>query len=321
MTVNQRVAGSSPAGGAMEQEWKYFLQQFELHLRLECLLSEHSIIAYLSDVKKFAQFLLPKSISPLTVKSTHIQDFFCILHDLGIKATSQSRMLSGLRVFYKFLCLGNHLTKDPTKLIESPQLGRYLPSVLSVPEIEAMFEAIDHSTPIGVRNRAIVETLYGTGMRVSELVSLKLSHIYFEESFVRVIGKGNKERLIPIGAVALKYIKIYLQEVRSHMSIKSAHLDTLFLNRRGSSLSRVMIFLMVQSLARKANIHVKVGPHIFRHSFATHLIEGGANLRAIQEILGHSSITTTEIYTHLDRHYLKQTMQDYHPRSHLHDTK
>lgn len=301
----------------MEQEWKSFLSQFEAYLRLERLLSEHSIIAYLSDVTKFARFLLGKEVSPLAVDSIHIQEFLAVLRDVGMMATSQSRILAGLRVFYKFLWLGGHITKDPTKLIESPQLGQHLPSVLSVLEIEAIICAIDHSTPIGMRNRAIVETLYGIGVRVSELVSLKLGHIYFEENFVRVIGKGNKERLIPIGAIALKYIKLYVQEVRSHMSIQSRYLDTLFLNRRGSGLTRVMIFLMVQALARKAKIHVEVGPHVFRHSFATHLIEGGADLRAIQEMLGHSSITTTEIYTHLDRNYLRQIIQDYHPRSHL----
>ncbi len=299
----------------MKQEWKSFLQQFEAYLRLERLLSEHSIVAYLADVTKFSRFLLAKSVTPLTVGSMHIQDFLLALHQAGMKATSQSRMLSGLRVFYKFLRLGRHISKDPTKLIESPRLGKHLPSILSVSEIEAIMNAIDHSTPIGMRNRAIVETLYGTGIRVSELVSLKLSHIYFEESFIRVIGKGNKERLIPIGAIALKYIKLYIEQVRTHMDIKPGYLDTLFLNRRGRGLTRVMIFLMVQGLARKANINIEIGPHIFRHSFATHLIEGGADLRAIQEMLGHSSITTTEIYTHLDRDYLKQIMQDYHPRS------
>ncbi|WP_342265695.1 site-specific tyrosine recombinase [Cardinium endosymbiont of Philonthus spinipes] len=305
----------------MEQEWKCFLSHFEVYLRLERLLSDHSIAAYLADVAKFSRFMLGKAVSPLTVDTAHIQEFLATLHDVGMMATSQSRILSGLRVFYKFLWLGRHITKDPTKLIESPQLGKYLPSVLSVFQVEAMVHAIDHSTPIGMRNRAIVETLYGTGVRVSELISLKLSHIYFEENFVRVIGKGNKERLIPIGAVALKYIKHYVQEVRSHMAIQSDYLDTLFLNRRGRGLTRVMIFLMVQALARKAKVQVEVGPHIFRHSFATHLIEGGADLRAIQEMLGHSSITTTEIYTHLDKSYLKQVMQTYHPRSHLNGSK
>ncbi|MCT4697310.1 MAG: site-specific tyrosine recombinase [Candidatus Cardinium sp.] len=302
----------------MEHEWKSLLQQFETYLRLERLLAEHSILAYIADVTRFAQFLWGRGVVPVTVNSIHIQSFLSELHALGMKATSQARILSGLRIFYKFLWLGQHITKDPTKLIASPHLGQHLPSVLSVSEIEAMIGAIDHSTPLGTRNRAIVETLYGTGVRVSELITLKLSHIYFEENFVRVIGKGNKERLIPIGAMALKHIKWYVQEVRSHMGIKSGCLDTVFLNRRGGSLTRVMVFLIVQALARKAKINVEVGPHIFRHSFATHLIEGGADLRAIQEMLGHSSITTTEIYTHLDRHYLRQVMQDYHPRSRLH---
>ncbi|CDG49848.1 site-specific tyrosine recombinase XerD [Cardinium endosymbiont of Bemisia tabaci] len=295
----------------------FLLQQFETYLRLERLLAKHSIKAYLSDVRKFTQFLLNKTLTPLTVDDAHIQEFLAKLHYIGIKATSQSRMLSSLRLFYKFLSLGHHITKDPTKLIESPHLGKHLPFILSISEIEHLIKAIDHSTPIGVRNRAIVETLYGTGIRVSELISLKLSHIYFEENFIRVIGKGNKERLIPIGAMALKYIKLYIEGVRTHMKIKPGYLDILFLNRRGSSLTRVMIFLMVQALARKAKINVEVGPHVFRHSFATHLIEGGADLRAIQEMLGHSALTTTEIYTHLDRSYLKQIMQDYHPRSHL----
>jgi integrase/recombinase XerD len=247
----------------------------------------------------------------------HIRAFLVALHSGGMKATSQSRVLSALRVFYKFLLLDNHITEDPTGLVESPQLGRYLPSVLSVPQIVSMIKVIDHSTPTGMRNRAIVETLYGTGMRVSELTDLKASHVYFEEGFVRVIGKGNKERLVPIGAIALKYIKLYVEEVRVHMDISSGYSDYLFLNRRGKNLTRVMIFLIVQELAKKAKINMEVGPHIFRHSFATHLVEGGADLRAVQEMLGHSSITTTEMYTHLDRNYLKQIIQDYHPRNHI----
>ncbi|MGI2261972.1 tyrosine recombinase [Candidatus Cardinium hertigii] len=295
----------------------FLLQQFETYLRLQCLLANHSIKAYLSDITKFTQFLLNKTVTPLTADSAHIQEFLAKLHHIGIKATSQSRMLSSLRLFYKFLSLGHQITKDPTKIIESPHLGKHLPSILSTWEIERIINVIDHSTPIGVRNRAIVETLYGTGIRVSELISLRLSHIYFQENFIRVIGKGDKERLIPIGAMALKHIKLYIEGVRAHMDIKPGYLDILFLNRRGKSLTRVMIFLMVQALARKAKIDVEVGPHIFRHSFATHLIEGGAHLRAIQEMLGHRSLTTTEIYTHLDRDYLKQIMQDCHPRSRL----
>lgn len=299
----------------MEGEWKYFLQQFGMYLRLERALAENSIVAYASDVQKLAHFLQDQNVSPLSVSPSHIHSFLTALHQIGIKATSQSRMLSALRVFYKFLLIDHHIVEDPTQLIESPQLGLHLPSVLSVCQIEAIIKAIDLSTPNGIRNRAIVETLYSSGIRVSELTSLKLSHIYFEEGFLRVVGKGNKERLVPIGAVALKYIKLYVEEVRTQINIQVGHLDCLFLNRRGKFLTRVMVFIIVKELARKAHINIEVSPHIFRHSFATHLVEGGADLRAVQEMLGHKSITTTEIYTHLDRNYLKQIMQDYHPRS------
>lgn len=305
----------------MDQEWKNFLQKFEMYLRLERSLSEHSIMAYLADVVKFAQFVLHANVLPLGVESAHIQSFLVALHSMGIKATTQSRLLSALRAFYQFLLRDNLIAVDPTALIERPRLGQHLPSVLSVSQIEAMFSVIDHATPIGMRNRAIVETLYSTGIRVSELITLKLSHVYFEEGFIRVIGKGNKERLVPIGAIALRYMELYVKEVRPYMDIKPGYTDCLFLNRRGKMLTREMIFLVVQELARKAKINVAVGPHTFRHSFATHLVEGGADLRAIQEMLGHSSITTTEIYTHLDSHYLRQIIQDYHPRSHMHNDK
>ena len=299
----------------MEKEWKPLLERFELYLRLERSLAENSTIAYIADVKKFAQFLVRKRVSPLFAAPLHLRAFLLMLHRIGMKAASQSRILSALRVFYKFLLLDNHITEDPTKFVESPQLGRHLPSVLSVVEIESIIRAIDQATPIGVRNRAIVETLYSTGIRVTELITLKLSHIYFEEGFICVIGKGNKERFVPIGSIALKYIKLYVETVRLHMDIKPVYSDCLFLNRRGKRLTRVMVFLIVQELARNAKINIEVSPHVFRHSFATHLVEGGADLRAIQEMLGHSSITTTEIYTHLDRNYLRQIIQDYHPRS------
>lgn len=299
----------------MEGKWKYFLQQFGMYLRLERALAENSIVAYTADVQKLAHFLQDQDVSPLSVSPSHIHSFLKALHQIGIKASSQSRMLSALRVFYKFLLIDHHIAEDPTQLIESPQLGLHLPSVLSVCQIESVIKAIDLSTPNGIRNRAIVETLYSSGVRVSELTSLKLSHTYFEEGFLRVVGKGNKERLVPIGAVALKYIKLYVEEVRTQINIQIGHLDYLFLNRRGKFLTRVMIFIIVKELAKKAYINIEVSPHIFRHSFATHLVEGGADLRAVQEMLGHRSITTTEIYTHLDRNYLKQIMQDYHPRS------
>ncbi|TDG95658.1 Tyrosine recombinase XerD [Cardinium endosymbiont of Culicoides punctatus] len=302
-------------GLLMEEKWKYFLQQFEMYLRLERALAENSITAYTADIQKLAIFLQRQKISPLTTTPTHIHEFLAALHHVGMKATSQARILSALRTFYQFLLTAHHIAEDPTQLIESPQLGRYLPSVLSVHQIESMFKAIDLSTPNGIRNRAMVETLYSSGVRVSELTALKLSHVYFEEGFLRVIGKGNKERLVPIGAVALKYIKRYIEEVRSQMNIQMGHLDCLFLNQRGKMLTRVMIFLIIKALAKKAQVDMDVGPHVFRHSFATHLVEGGADLRAVQEMLGHCSITTTEIYTHLDRNYLKQIIQDYHPRS------
>ncbi|MBX9889867.1 MAG: site-specific tyrosine recombinase XerD [Amoebophilaceae bacterium] len=299
----------------MYKEWRFFLQQFDTYLRLERVLSENSTLSYLSDLKKFVQFIQAEAASPLTVEPQHILTFLASLHSSGIKATSQARMLSALRVFYQSVQLDHPTLKDPTEQIESPQLGKYLPTVLSVDQIEQMLSVIDHTTPLGMRNRAIVETLYSTGVRVSELITLRVSHIYVDEGFIRVIGKGNKERFVPIGKIALKYIKLYMEEIRALMSIKSAFLDYLFLNMHGRKLTRVMIFLIIQDLAKKANIPTEVSPHVFRHSFATHLVEGGADLRAVQEMLGHSSITTTEIYTHLDRNYLKQMIQDYHPRS------
>lgn len=292
--------------------WRTALQAFEDYLRLERSLAANSVLAYLSDASRFARFV---STDPLSVTAAEIRGFLEALHETGIQARSQARMLSALRVFYAHVRLERPNHKDPTALVELPQLGRKLPSVLSVHQIEAMLQAIDHSTPLGIRNRAILEVLYGTGMRVSELISLPMSHLYADEGCVRIVGKGNKERLVPIGAVALKYTQIYLQEVRMHVQVHPDHADVLFLNRSGKGLTRVTVFLLIQALARKAHIPTKVSPHVFRHSFATHLIEGGADLRAIQEMLGHSSIATTELYTHLDRDYLKQTIQMHHPRN------
>lgn len=301
----------------MEPKWQYFLKQFEIYLRLECSLAQNSIIAYITDLTKFAKFLYNKVESPTLVHADNIRSFLVFLNDIGLQPTSQCRILSALRTFYKFLHLEHPNIEDPTQFIENPKLGQKLPTVLSVSQIESMIQVIDHSTPHGMRNRAIIETLYSTGTRVSELISLKQSHIYFDEGFIRVIGKGNKERLIPIGQIALKYIKIYIHEIRHHLSILPPYQDILFLNRSGKPLTRIMIFIIIKKLAQQAHINIKVSPHIFRHSFATHLIEGGADLRAIQHMLGHSSITTTEIYTHLDRHYLKQIIQDYHPRNYI----
>jgi integrase/recombinase XerD len=235
------------------------------------------------------------------------------INELGMTASSQARIISGLRTFYKF-CLQEQISlTDPTALLEAPKLAKHLPDTLSFHEIEEILSAIDMSLPEGVRNKAIIETLYSCGLRVSELVNLKLSCLYFNDGYVRITGKGGKERLVPIGDSAIKYIEIYLQNVRVHVSIESGNEDVVFLNKRGTKLSRVMIFMIIKDLAKKAGITKKISPHTFRHSFATHLVEGGADLRAVQEMLGHESITTTEIYTHLDREYLRDTLQQFHP--------
>jgi integrase/recombinase XerD len=226
---------------------------------------------------------------------------------------SQARIISGIRTFYKYCLLEDITKKDPSTLLEAPKLTRHLPDVLSFTEIEKMIDEIDLSTPEGGRNKAILETLYSCGLRVTELVNLKLSQLYLDVGFVRVIGKGNKERLVPIGSDAIKYILIYKNHIRSHLSIQPGEEDILFLNRRGKRLSRVMIFIMIKDLAAKAKLNKNISPHTFRHSFATHLVEGGADLRAVQEMLGHESITTTEIYTHLDREYLRKTLENHHP--------
>lgn len=297
--------------------WPILLQQFETYLRLERSLSLHSVAAYLQDVNKLWQFLQTDhpQLQTLAVETQHLQAFLAYLHAAGISATSQARMLSALRSFYNFLLLEEYLSEDPTALIESPKTGRKLPHTLEVHEIEALFMGIDHSKPTGMRNRAILETLYSAGLRVSELTELRLSHLYAEEGFVRVLGKGDRERLVPIGQVALKYLHIYVEEIRSHLPVHKDFANHVFLNRHGKALTRHMVFLIVKALAQKIGLKKTISPHTFRHSFATHLIEGGADLRAVQEMLGHQSITTTEIYTHLDRDYLKQVIQEFHPRS------
>jgi integrase/recombinase XerD len=244
-----------------------------------------------------------------------LRDFIEYINDIGLSAHSQARIISGLKSFYKFLIYEGETDKDPTTLLESPKLGRKLPDTLDITEIDKIFEAIDHSRPEGMRNRAMLETLYSSGLRVSELINLKIPNIHFEIGFLRILGKGNKERLVPIGRQALKYINMYREEVRVHLDIATGHEAFLFLNRRGKQLSRQMVFMNIKDFVIKAGINKTVSPHTFRHSFATHLIEGGADLRAVQEMLGHESITTTEIYTHLDRDYLKQVIHDFHPRS------
>ncbi len=280
-------------------------------------MSDNSIEAYEHDVVLLKQFLeLSKlEISPLTLTTKNIQSFLKHINELGMSAHSQARILSGLKAFYKYMLFEELIVRDPTELIEGPRLGRKLPDTLSYHEIESLLEAIDLSTSDGTRNRAMIETLYSSGLRVSELVSLKVDHIYFDIGFLRVIGKGNKERLVPIGQSALKHLDIYIKQVRVHSRIQKGFESFVFLNNRGKALSRVMVFIIIKNLAAKIGLKKMIGPHTFRHSFATHLIEGGADLRAVQEMLGHQSITTTEIYTHLDRDYLRQVIQEFHPRS------
>jgi integrase/recombinase XerD len=272
----------------------------------------------LSDLEKLTSFLLATEIkkNPAELELSDLQKFVKWIAELGMTQSSQARIISGLRTFYKYCLLEDITAVDPTALLEAPKLKRTLPDVLSFAEIENIISQIDVSTAEGTRNKAILETLYSCGLRVSEVVNLKLSQLYLDVGFVRVIGKGNKERLVPIGSSAIKYINIYKNNIRVHTSIQNGEEDILFLNRRGKRLTRVMIFLIIKDLARKAGITKNISPHTFRHSFATHLVEGGADLRAVQEMLGHESITTTEIYTHLDREFLRKTLEQFHPGFH-----
>lgn len=297
--------------------WQSYIKHFKNYLRLERSLSGNSVEAYVRDVEKLEEFLeLSKiDVAPARVQEEHLSAFLKYIAELGLAAHSQARMLSGIKAFFKYLLLENEITEDPTELLESPRLPRKLPDVLSYEEIETMLSAIDHSTPEGTRNRAIIEVLYSSGLRVSELTDLQLTNCHFDIGFLRIIGKGDKMRLVPIGREAIKYTQIYLDHVRGDIAPQKGSEDIVFLNRRGGQLSRVMIFLMIKDAAEKAGIDKNVSPHTFRHSFATHLIEGGASLRAVQEMLGHESITTTEIYTHLDRDYLRQIITEFHPRS------
>lgn len=280
-------------------------------------MSQHTIDAYLNDVGKFVQWLdlENRTLSPLSVKPDDLTRFILWANALGLEATTQARLISGLRAFYKFLMVEDLLDDDPTELLESPRMRRKIPEVLSFHEIQLMLDAIDLSDPQGQRNRAILEVLYACGLRVSELVNLRLTQLFLEAGFIKVLGKNNKERLVPIGADAVKFLKIYLENVRAlQKNLKKEAENVVFLNRRGGKMSRVMVFLIVKELAEKAGIKKSISPHTFRHSFATHLVEGGADLKAVQDMLGHESITTTEIYTHLDTEYLKETIYLYHPR-------
>jgi integrase/recombinase XerD len=295
--------------------WESYKKGYKAWLQLERSLSDNSIEAYLRDIDKLTQYIQTtgKLKAPDAILLNDLQAFLRWIAALGLNAASQARILSGIRSFYKYCFIEQIVRQDPTTLLESPKLKRSLPDVLSFDEIEEIIAKIDLSKPEGHRNRAILEMMYSCGLRVSEVVNLRISCLYLDVGFIRVVGKGDKERLIPIGSVAIKEIEIYLQQVRPHQMIQPGHEDILFLNRRGSRLSRVMIFLMLKVLVRLAGITKNISPHTFRHSFATHLVEGGADLRAVQEMLGHESITTTEIYTHLDREFLRETLHRYHP--------
>jgi integrase/recombinase XerD len=295
--------------------WEPYKKGFKAYLQLERSLSENSIAAYLNDIEKLTAFLQSQNSlkNPAEVNLADLQKFVQWVAELGMTPTSQARIISGIRTFYKYCLLEDVSTVDPTTLLEAPKLRRTLPDVLSFEEIESTIAQIDVSTAEGTRNKAILETMYSCGLRVSEVVNLRLSQLYLDVGFIRVFGKGNKERLVPIGDSAIKYINIYRSTVRVHQPIQTGEEDILFLNRRGKRLTRVMIFLIVKDLVKKAGIKKNISPHTFRHSFATHLVEGGADLRAVQEMLGHESITTTEIYTHLDREFLRKTLEQFHP--------
>ena len=296
--------------------WNFYIKNFVAYLKIERSLSSNSVEAYLHDVQLLVQYLnIEKNmVNPEDLMLNDFENFIAHLHDLGLSDRSQARIISGLKAFYKYLLTDDFISEDPTSLLEGPKLGKKLPDTLSFEEIETLIGALDLSKAENVRNKAMLETLYSSGLRVSELINLQISHIYKEVSFIRVIGKGNKERLIPIGSEALKQIEIYLKHVRNTLPQYPKYSDVLFLNKRGKPISRVMVFLVIKKLVKKINLNKNISPHTFRHSFATHLIEGGADLRAVQQMLGHSSITTTEIYTHLDQQYLKESLSLYHPR-------
>ncbi len=298
----------------MNQSWQIYIKNFINYLKLEKGLSAKSIEAYERDVQKLVQFLVlhEQDISPKTIEDQQLSDFLYWLNEFGLERTSQARILSGLKAFFKYLIVEKEIETNPTDLLAAPKLSKKIPSVLTFQEIESILSAVDMSTPHGQRNRAILETLYACGLRVSELVNLKISDLFFDIGIIRVVGKGNKERLVPIGGDARKFINLYIDYIRNHLKVIHDE-DILFLNRRGHQLTRVYIFTMLKETVQQTEITKKVSPHTFRHSFATHLIEGGADLRAVQELLGHESIITTEIYTHLDTSYLRDTIMQFHP--------
>lgn len=300
--------------------WDMHIRHYSDYLKVERSLSANSVEAYVHDITLLSQFMAMRytGVAPVKVVMKHVQEFLEYLLELGMSAHSQARILSGVKGFYKYLLFENLIERDPTALLEGPRLGRKLPDTLSYLEIEKLLEAIDLSSPEGGRNRAMLEALYSSGLRVSELVNMTLHNLHFDVGFIRVLGKGNKERLVPIGRDAQKYITIYVDQLRGRMPHKAPQKGSeayVFLNRNGRKLTRVMVFTIIKKLALETGLNKTVSPHTFRHSFATHLIEGGADLRAVQEMLGHESITTTEIYTHLDRDYLRQVITEFHPRS------
>jgi len=297
--------------------WEEGKKGFVSYLKLEKSLSQNSISAYINDLNKLIIFLNEKygSVTPTKVKNDHLKNFIIWLNEAGISPRTQARTISGIKSFYKYLIIEGKITKDPTTLIESPRIGRKLPDILSIEEIDSLISSIDISKPEGQRNKAMLETLYSCGLRVSELVSLKITNLFFDQGYLKVEGKGNKERLVPVSSKAIEEVGTYMNHYRKRLNIARDSENILFLNRRGQNLSRVMVFTIIKNLAEEIGLGKRISPHTFRHSFATHLINGGADLRAVQEMLGHESILTTEIYTHLDREYLKTTIQQFHPRS------
>lgn len=297
------------------RDWERYIKQFVHYLKIERSLAENSVLAYQQDILKLRAYCEENGLTPSTVTTDDLKQFIAGLYDLGLSARTQARIISGWKQFFDFLILEDIRKDDPSEGLDMPKTGRKLPEVLTIEEIDRMVSVVDLSTAEGQRNRAILETLYSCGLRVSELVNLQLQDCYFEDGFIRVIGKGNKERLVPVSPSVIEETNLYLTHDRPRVPVKKGQERYVFLNRRGSQLTRVMIFTMIRNYAMLAGIQKTISPHTFRHSFATHLIEGGANLRAVQEMLGHESITTTEIYTHLDQRFLREAIVSFHPRN------
>ncbi|MEA5111023.1 Tyrosine recombinase XerD [bioreactor metagenome] len=300
-------------------EWDIYIKGYRAYMQVERSMPANTVSAYLRDVEKLAGFLNTgqRVVQPSCVRPEHLQEFISTIAGIGVAASSQARIISGIRSFFKYLLLENEIRNDPTELVEMPRIGRKLPEVLTKDEVERLLGIVDLSTPTGERNKAIVEVLYGCGLRVSELINLRIADLHYEEYYLTVTGKGDKQRIVPLGNAASSQLSRYIREVRIHQNIKKGQEQYIFLNKSGSRLTRAMIFHIIKKLAGVAGIKKSISPHTFRHSFATHLVENGADLRAVQEMLGHASITTTEIYTHIDREYLRQNILKYHPRKYI----